>query len=280
MSTRHLERAPERQTAAARAHQTHKKMALLAWYAAAALLFFAVPLIGTDWLGLQPDLYYLGYFTVAVVFFAVFVTRHATELRELWTFHLRSSLLVGAAVGALLAFGIAQQVGTEHARGWHFGFELVWRGLVYGTVDALTLYVFPAAVAFLLLGGNRAGAARKAAFAGLTLVLSLFVTATYHLGYSEFRGSTLRYPEIGAVMANVPTVLTGNPVGAVVVHTTMHVSAVVHQRDGGDQHMLPPRVDGSYPDHGSSDLAAALAAGWLLAAAVAATAVVRHRTST
>lgn len=78
-------------------------------------------------------------------------------------------------------------------------------------------------------------------------------------------------------MANIPTALTGNPVGAVVTHTTMHVSAVVHQRDGGDQHMLPPRVSSAYPSHGSSDLAAGLAAGWLLAAGVALGAAARRQ---
>ena len=104
----------------------------------------------------------------------------------------------------------------------------------------------------------------------------MVVTASYHLGYSEFRGDTLRYPEIGAVAANVPTVLTGNPVGSVVTHVTMHTSAVVHQRDGGQQHMLPPRTTGDYPDHGSSDLAAGLAVAWLVATAAALTAVVRR----
>jgi hypothetical protein len=141
----------------------------------------------------------------------------------------------------------------------------------------LTLFVFPAAVAYLLMHGNRSGFRRRAAFAGLTLMLSMFVTATYHLGYSEFRDQTIRYPEIGAVMANIPTALTGNPVGAVVTHTTMHVSAVVHQRDGGNQHMLPPRVDSVYPNHGSGDLAAGLAAGWLVATAVAVSALVRRQ---
>ena len=36
------------------------------WLAGGALLFFLVPLVGTDLLGLQPDLYYLIYFTIAV----------------------------------------------------------------------------------------------------------------------------------------------------------------------------------------------------------------------
>jgi hypothetical protein len=273
MSTRHLERATVRETPAAHADRSP----VMAWYAAAAAVFFGVPLIGTDWLGLQPDLYYLGYFTVAVVIVTTFVVRHVTDLKDLWTLHLWQSIVIGALVGVTLAIGIFQQAGATHAEGWRFGFEIAWRGVIYGSVDALTLFVFPAAVAYLLMHGNRSGFRRRAAFAGLTLMLSMFVTATYHLGYSEFRDQTIRYPEIGAVMANIPTALTGNPVGAVVTHTTMHVSAVVHQRDGGNQHMLPPRVDSVYPNHGSGDLAAGLAAGWLVATAVAVSALVRRQ---
>jgi formate/nitrite transporter FocA (FNT family) len=273
MSTQHLERAHLWETPTAPSTTTP----VMVWYAAAAVLFFAVPFVGTDWLGLQPDLFYLGYFTVALVFFTTFVVRHAAELRELWSLNLWQSLAVGAVVGATLAIGIFQQTGTAHASGWRFGFEIAWRGVVYGCVDALTLMVFPATVAYLAMHRNRTGARRKAAFAGLTLVLSMIVTATYHLGYTEFRDQTIRYPEIGAVMANIPTALTGNPVGAVITHTTMHVSAVIHQRDGGTQHMLPPRVDSAYPNHGSSDLAAGLAAGWLVAAGVAVGALARRQ---
>lgn len=273
MSTRHADRVHAREVPTrAVTHQTP----VIGWYAAAAALFFAVPFVGTDAAGLQPDLFYLGYFTVALLFLAAFLHQHGAALKELWRPRLWQSLAVGAAMGVPLAIGIFRQTGTAHAEGWRFGFEIVWRGLVYGSVDALTLVVFPAAVAYLLMRGDRAGLRRKAAFAGLTLVLSMLVTATYHLGYSEFRGSTIRYPEIGAVMANVPVMLTGNPLGAVVTHTTMHVSVVVHQRDGGAQHMLPPRVDSAYPNHGSSDLAAGLAAGWLVAAGVALGAVARR----
>ncbi len=246
------------------------------WLGAGALLFFLVPWIGADRLGLQPDLYYLVYFTVAVLFFAAFVTRHAAELRPLWTEHLWQSLVIGAVVGVALAVGIFAQAATPHEGGWRYGFELAWRGLVYGSVDALTLFVFPAAVAYLVLRGNRQGLRRKAAFAGLALALSLLVTTTYHLGYSEYRGELLRYPEIGALTANVPTVLTGNPLGAVVTHVTMHVSSVAHQNEGGPAHMIPPRVTVDYPNHGSSDVAAGLAAGWLLVTAAALTVLVRR----
>ena len=140
----------------------------------------------------------------------------------------------------------------------------------------MTLFVFPAAVAYLMMRGDRRGLKRKAGFAALALGLSMLVTATYHLGYAEYRDGDMRYPQLGAVIANVPTALTGNPMGAVVTHSTMHVAAVVHQRDGGPAHMLPPQVTPEYPDHGSSDLAAVLAAGWLLGTAIALAMVVRR----
>lgn len=251
----------------------------LLWLGAAAVLFFLVPLVGTGWLELQPDLYYLGYFTVAVSFFAAFVATHASALRPLWTANLWQSLVVGALAGAALAVGVFSQAATPHPDGWRYGFQVIWRGVVYGSVDALTLYVFPAAVAFLLMHGNRSGLSRKAGFAGLALVLSLLVTTTYHLGYTEYRGDAIKYPEIGAVVANVPTALTGNPLGAVVAHGAMHVPAVVHQNEGGAQHMLPPKVTASYGNHGSSDLAAVLAAVWLLVTAGALTLLVRRQRS-
>jgi hypothetical protein len=204
------------------------------------------------------------------------VVSHASALRPLWTEHLWQSLVIGALAGAVLAIGVFNQAATPHPDGWRYGFQIAWRGVVYGSVDALTLYVLPAAVAYLLMRGDRRGWRRKVGFAGLALTLSLLVTTTYHLGYSEYRGATLRYPEIGAVVANVPTALTGNPLGAVVTHATMHVSSVVHQNEGGVQHMIPPKVTADYPNHGSSDLAAGLAGAWLLATAGALTLLVRR----
>lgn len=276
MSTQHLEDSDRPAGLGGPAH----RRTVLGWYAAAVVLFLAVPFVGTDRLGLQPDLFYLWYFTIALAFLAAFLSSYVPELRDLWTLHWWQSVAIGAVVGATLAVGISRQGGAAHAEGWRCAFEIAWRGVVYGTVDALTLFVFPAAVAYLVMGGDRSGAKRRTAFAGLTLMLSMVVTATYHLGYSEFRDGTIRNPEIGAVMANIPTALTGNPVGAVAAHTTMHVAAVVHQRDGGAQHMLPPRVDAAYPSHGSDDLAAGLAVCWMVAGAAAVGAVTLRRRAT
>jgi hypothetical protein len=184
------------------------------WLAGGALLFFLVPLLGTDILALQPDMYYLIYFTTAVAWFAVFVNAYAAALRDLWRHNLGLSLAVGAVAGGALVAQVLSQAGTDHPDGWRFGFEILWRGLVYGSVDALTLFVFPASVAYLQMHGNREGAGRKAGFAGLALLLSLVVSTSYHLGYPEYRDTDLRSPLMGTIVANVPTALTGNPLGA------------------------------------------------------------------
>ena len=247
------------------------------WLADGAIVFFLVPFLGSDVLGLQPDLYYLVYFTVAVAWFAVFAIAHASQLHDLWRHNLGASLAVGAIAGAGLVALVFSQAGTDRPDGWRFAFEIVWRGLVYGSVDALTLFVFPAAVAYLLMHGNRGGAGHRAGFAGLALLLSLLVSTSYHLGYPEYRDADLRSPLIGTVVANVPTALTGNPLGAVVTHSMVHVAAVVHQHDGGATQMLPPKVTADHPGHGDSDVAAGLAVVWLLGTGAALTLVVRRR---
>jgi hypothetical protein len=97
----------------------------------------------------------------------------------------------------------------------------------------------------------------------LTVLLSMAITATYHLGYPQFRGSDLVQPEIGAVIANVPTALTGNPVGSIVAHATYHVGANVHTYRSATY--LPPDLDG-YAERGSGTAGPALAALWIVVA--------------
>ncbi len=247
------------------------------WLVGGMVLFLLVPLVGTDMFGLQPDLYYLIYFTIAVAWFAVFVSAYAAELHHLWRHNLGLSLAVGAVAGAGLVAMVFSQAGTDHPDGWRWWFEIGWRGVVYGSVDTLTLFVFPAAVAYLLMHGNRTGAQRKISYAGLVLALSLLVSASYHLGYPEYRDADLRSPLIGTVIADSSAVLTGNPVGAFLTHVPAHVSAVVHQNEGGPTQMLPPKVTSAYPNHGDSDLAAGLAGLWLLGTAGALTVLVRRK---
>jgi hypothetical protein len=247
------------------------------WLVGGAVLFFAVPFLGTDTFGLQPDLFYLGYFTVALLWFAAFFKTNRTQLHDLWRLNLVWSLAVGAVAGIAVAAIVFSSSATDHPEGWRWWFEIGWRGVVYGTVDALTLFVFPAALAYLLMHGDRSGVKRRIGYGALVLALSLLVSASYHLGYPEYRDADIRSPLIGTVIGSSAAVLTGNPAGALLTHGTAHLSAVVHQEEGGPTRMLPPRVTADYPHHGDSDLAAGLAALWLVGAAGAVTVLARRQ---
>jgi hypothetical protein len=278
MSSLHLSRAPALENSEAAAASPDRSTAHpWLWLGGGALLFFAVSFVGTDVFGLQPDLFYLIYFTIAVGWFAAFLATYHTALRELWRINLTWSLVVGAVAGIAVTTIVFSTSGTDHPDGWRWLFQIGWRGIVYGSVDALTLFVFPAAVAYLLMHGDRTGARRKLGYAGLVLSLSLLVSASYHLGYAEYRNADIRSPLIGTVMADSAAVLTGNPVGAFLTHVPGHVSAVVHQNEGGPTHMLPPKTTAAYPSHGDSDLAAGLAGLWLLGTAGALTVLVRRQ---
>jgi hypothetical protein len=228
---------------------------------------FATSLIASDIGGLHHDLYLLIYFTVAFGYLGWFATKCGVAWRRLLRTNLWWSLGVGALVGVAVVRQVTGQAGTSHPKGAFFWFELVWRGLVYGSVDALVLAVFPAVVAYLVMRGNRKGLARKTAFAGLVVLFSVIVSAAYHAGYSTYRGSTMSKPLTGTVMWNIPAALTGNPAGAVVAHAAVHSSAVVHQYYGGDNHLLPPELKADYPERAGGALGLLLAAGWLLVVA-------------
>lgn len=213
------------------------------WLAAGAGLFFAVPFVGTDLFALPRDLYYLVYVATVGAFFAAFLIRYRHRLAGLWQQHWQRSLLVGALAGTAVAGIVLSTAGTDHPDGLRWWFDIAWRGVVYGSADTVLLFVFPAAVAYPVMRGDRTGTRRKLGYAGLTLALSLLVSTSYHLGYSEYRDADLRSPVIGTALGNSAAVFTGNPVGAFVTHTAAHVTAVVHQYEGGPTHMLPPTED-------------------------------------
>jgi len=238
-----------------------ERRSIVMWFVGGAAIAFLIPLVGADLLELHHDLYLLGYLTIAGGFLASFAAHHDVD----WRGWLRTRMWWSVGAGALVAFAIVRKVmsdpSMDHPSGAFFWFELVWRGVLYGTMDALLLFVFPAAVAYLLL--RDAGRRRRLRFAGLTLLFSVTITAIYHLGYPQFRGTDLAQPEIGAMVAWVPTALTGNPIGAVIVHDAYHLAANVHTYRSDIY--LPPDLEG-YAERGSGTAGPAFAALWVLAA--------------
>jgi len=157
-------------------------------------------------------------------------------LREIVPFDLLDKLLADHSVRTRVAREardlVFNVINTEHAtarpHGLYFVFELLWRGVGYGLIDTLLLTVFPCLVAYQLLHGRVGGLKGKLRLTALMLPLVIIVTATYHLGYPQYRQDGVSRAETGNVLISIPTFATANPVGSIVAHVSQHVAAVTH----------------------------------------------------
>jgi hypothetical protein len=71
--------------------------------------------------------------------------------------------------------------------------------------------------------------------------LVLVITGAYHLGYEQFREDGIGPPEIGNTIISVPMLATGNPLGSIAAHASMHVTADIHAYE--TDVFLPPETE-------------------------------------
>ncbi|HSC91542.1 MAG TPA: alpha/beta hydrolase [Gaiellaceae bacterium] len=212
-----------------------------------AVLAFLVPFVFADLLDVQQDVYYAIY--AASVLALVLTWARSTGLRPAALLARRpvAAVVLGLAAAALLAAIAWSYDATPHPGGVELAGAIVWRGLVYGAADGLLLGAFPVLVVFTAIPflRGRAHLARTLGTGALALLAALAITAVYHLGYADFRSSKLTAPMRGAVVWSAPTLLTLNPLGSVLAHAGLHVSAVVHSYEG--DLFLPPHAEAASP---------------------------------
>ena len=213
----------------------------VAWFAFAAGVAFLVPFLGVSVLDLQHDLYYLVYSAATALLLAGYVRAEHVDVRRIASHAWPWSLGLGVVVGLAEIGSVLGRDATEHPGGAYFAFEILWRGVTYGAVDALLLSALPGLVAYGILRGRIEGVVGKLRFTALALPLVLLITATYHLGYPQFRADGVGQPEIGNTIMSVPMLATANPIGSVVAHATMHTTAVVHSYE--TDVFLPPETE-------------------------------------
>ena len=211
-----------------------------AWFAFVAGVAFLVPYVGVSVLDLQHDLYYLVYFTAVTVLLGAYVRVEQVDFRAVVTRAWKWSIALGIVIGVAQIWNVLGEDATDRPAGAYFAFEFLWRGITYGVVDALLLSAFPALIAYSILRGNIGGFVGMTRFAALALPLILVITATYHLGYPQYREDGVREPEIGNTIISVPTLATANPIGSVIAHSTMHAAAVTHSYE--TPVFLPPET--------------------------------------
>jgi hypothetical protein len=206
-----------------------KPVRQLAWFTLVCAVAFLVPYLGVSVLALQHDVFYLVYFAVTLVLVASYVRAEHVPVAEVFRARWRWSLGIGVLLAAFLAFNVFHtEDATARPHGAYFVFELAWRGVGYALVDTLLLTVVPCLVAWSLLRGQVGGLRGRLRFTALALPLVMLVTATYHLGYPQYRQDGISRPETGNVLISIPAFATANPVGSFVAHVSQHVAAVTH----------------------------------------------------
>jgi hypothetical protein len=203
----------------------------LPWMLGGLLGGFLVPFVLADQLKTPTDLYY-GIYGVLVIGFLALWGR-ATDLRWREAIRRRTRLTILLAVGCsmVLAFIVLGQAATSRPDGAALIGAVLWRGVFYGAIDGLLLSSFPILATFAAFRGSRLdrrGRRGKLAIGAVALVVSLLMTAVYHVGYSDFRSGRVKSPVAGDVVWSVPTLMTLNPIGAPVAHVVMHTTAVLH----------------------------------------------------
>jgi hypothetical protein len=213
----------------------------LAWLLGGMLIAFLVPYLVADQIGLQRDIYLIVYLTAVGGLFVGWARDTGESLHEMAARRWRLAVGLGvifAAIGAGIAIGAESS--SSHPGGLQFVGALLWRGIVYGAADGLLLSAFPILLVFAALRNSRLRhrTGGLIAVGAVAMVASLGMTAVYHVGYSDFRGSKLRKPVTGDLVWSVPTLATLNPVGAPIAHVGLHIGAVVHNYD--TDLFLPP----------------------------------------
>ena len=213
----------------------------VAWLAGGVVVSFLVPFALADQIGLQRDVYYGIYAAAAVALFVGWARDTSQDLTESFRRRWRSAVGLGSMfAGVSVAIVLKSDDPGSSPAGLELVAELFWRGVVYGAADGLLLSAFPILVVFAALAGSRLRATRWGLVAGgaIAMAASLLITATYHLGYRDFRSDKLRKPMTGDLVWSVPTLVTLNPVGAPIAHIGLHVAAVSHNSE--TELFLPP----------------------------------------
>jgi hypothetical protein len=200
---------------------------------------FAVPFLGSSVFALQHDVYLGIYFAIVLALFAAYVVATGLDLRATVRRRWKPGVVLGIIVGAALVRNVLSEEATPRPDGAYFVFELIWRGGIYGAVDALLLTVLPCLVVYRGLGGDLATWRRRVAYFAASLVLVMSITAVYHLGFDQYRQDGVGAPETGNTLISLPMLLTTNPIGSVADHMAMHVSAVSHTYET-DVRLPPP----------------------------------------
>lgn len=180
-------------------------------------------------LGLERRAFVAAWAAVVALLWASYAHDQKVRLQVQLARHWPAGLVVGVGIGALLAWTVARQPASTPPTGLALVADLLWLGVVYGTVDALILSVLPV----LALYGTRSAESLRTPVdrvrrAAVALAGSALITAAYHLGFREFQGAQVILPVLGGLLTTTAYLLSGSALAPILAHVVMHVAAVLH----------------------------------------------------
>lgn len=210
------------------------------WVLAASLLGFGISAVFSSWLKLSRRVFLIPYVVLTGVFLFWFFRVNKINLVALLAENWIWGIIAGVVVGAFLVNNVRSQPFSRRSTGGDLALDIAWLGLAYGIIDALFLNVVPVLAVWIgFPQGGWAGSWLGNIGVGiLALCASLWVTLTYHVGYSEFRNRSVGLVLVGNTLITLAYLLSTNPLGAILSHTAMHVAAVIQGPETTIQ--LPP----------------------------------------
>ena len=210
------------------------------WIIIASLLGFNLAAIFAGWLKLKRNVYLLFYIPFIAALFLLFLISNGFNAKEL-ILHNWIRGLVGAVIASgFVIKNVLSQPSSERQKGVGLILDILWPGFAYGLIDSLLLSVLPVLAIQLALGDFEwiDSWYGRILFIITGLLASMFATTVYHLGYPEFRGKQLIWPNIGNGVLSLAYLLTMNPLAAILPHIAMHITAMIHGRETTGQ--VPP----------------------------------------
>jgi len=215
----------------------------IVWILSASFLGFGVASIFAGLLKLPRNLYLLVYIPVVAAFFFLFIVTYEISLNEILSHNWYWGVIGALLAGAFVIKNVYSQPASKRSTGLALFTDITWPGLIYGLMDALLLSVIPVLAVMIALSDyawtqNWLG---KIGLGFIGLLASFFVTTAYHLGYPEFRGKNVIWPNIGNGVLSLAFILTMNPLAAILPHMAMHVAAMIHGKETTGQ--VPPHYN-------------------------------------
>jgi hypothetical protein len=210
------------------------------WVLAASLLGFGISLVFSSWLRLSRRVFLIPYIVLTSVFLFWFFRAIEVDLVALLAENWIWGVIAGVIVGAFLVNNVRSQPASRQSTGGELALDVAWLGLAYGIIDAMFLNVMPVLAVWAAFShvGWADSWLGKIGVGILALLASLWVTLTYHVGYSEFRNRSVGLVLVGNTLITLAYLLSTNPLGAILSHTAMHVAAAIQGPETTIQ--LPP----------------------------------------